>query len=478
MMQEENETGVKEEEKHPLLADDLEGQATGEKGNGGGEEMTVERLKLKVLAMAEYLKQELSTMDGDKAKRLGLQAQDKALAIALALKALMLQYYQELSKIDKEKAKELRLIYQEKAKEAATKYHHKTIEVAGKYKTKAVGVAKELRTMDKNEAKQRSIKMMNKAKTGYGNMSTITKVKYGVLFLIMFHFSRSTAPGAQYGKLRKHPHLCYIHDEKAQGENKVKECEAMLTPATKDFNRWIFLGNEPIFALFTPFHDLKKEKDGRPKLFNQLNGDRNMRRKNRFYFKYEPEDQEQWEGKYKDQANPTEIAGDYASVDCTTCPMIKMNSTTKDLIIENVILETSRDVHITTTETSTTQETVLKYMKENYPDRKKTACVVQQSTYEMTKAPWRASGDYFKHTNDLHRELENHCGILIRIGIFHNHYDLRKKVEEWDHGTRDIVLDNSRNGYFIDVSNVRTPTPEGYITPVWDMFTHLMGGLE
>jgi hypothetical protein len=474
MMQEEGDAGAKEES-HPLLDDMEEQQQGNNKGNTNSEGMTVDRLKVKLLATAEYLRQELSTMDADKAKHLGLQAKEKAFAISLAFKALMMQCYRELAALDKDKAKELSLKYHKKAKETASKYKHKTEEVAGKYKVKAVGVAQELRTMDGDEAKERSIQMIRKAKTGYGNMSTITKIKYGVLFAIVFQFSRSTSPGAKYGKLRKHPHLCYIHDEKTQGENKVKECEGMLSPVTKGYNRWLLIGNEPMFALFAPFHPLK---EGPEKLFHKVKADRNMRRKNKFYFRYPSANQSEWESKYKDQASPTEIAGLFESSDCANCPMNKLNATKKDLHVEILIVESSRDVHLPTNDTSTTQETVLKYIKENYPDRKKTACVMQQSTYEMTKAPWRTTEDYLKYTDEFHRELEDRCGILIRIGLFHTNYDLRAKIEEWDHATRDVVLDNSRNGFFIDVSNVRAPSPQGYINPVWEMFTHLMGGLQ
>jgi hypothetical protein len=467
MKEEEGETGAKEEIQ-PLLAD-MEEQQQGDdkgknKGNANNEPMTVDRLKVKLLAMALYLRHELSTMDADKAKHLGLQAKEKALAISLALKALMMQYYQELAALDKDKAKELGLKYQNKAKETASKYKHK-----------AVGVAQELRTMDRDEAKDRSIQMIGKAKSGYGNMSTITKIKYGVLLVIVFQFSRSSSPGAKYGKLRKHPHLCYIHDEKTQGEDKVKQCEDMLAPVTKGYNKWLMIGNEPMFALFAPFHPLKEGPDA---IFNKVKADRNMRRKNRFYFRYPSANQTEWESKYKDQASPTEIAESFENSECTSCPMNLIKATKKDLQIEILIDESSRDVHLPTKDTDTTQETVLKYIKENYSDREKTACVMQQSTYEMIKAPWRTTEDYLKYTNEFHRELENRCGIFIRIGLFHTNYDLRAKIEEWDHGTRDIVLDNSRNGFFIDVSNVRAPSPQGYITPVWEMLTRLMGGLQ
>eukprot|EP00980_Cylindrotheca_fusiformis_P031491 scaffold26459_cov162-Cylindrotheca_fusiformis.AAC.5 len=470
MMQEENET-TKKEEQHPLLSDDLEEQhhaGGGEKGNSGrgGEEMTVELLKLKVLAMAAYLRQELSTMDADKAKRLTLGAKEKAMAIALALKALMLQYYDEMTKLDKEKAKELGLKYKAKAEETA-----------GKYKSKAVGVAKELRTMNKAEAKERSLKLIHHAKTGYGSMSTISKLKYGFLVLLMYIVSRSSAPGVNYGKLRHHKHLCYIHDEKNNGKEKVKECESMLAPETKNLNRWIFLGNEPMFALFQPFRELMEEKEGKEKLFNKVKGDRKMRRKVRFYYKYESANQAEWEAKYLNQDPPTEIAGEWASSDCKTCPMMMLNSTKKDLILENLVLETSRDVHLPSDTTETSQETVLRYLKETH-DPKKTACVLQQSTYEMTKAPWRTTEEYLRFTDDLHRELENQCSILIRIGLFHTTGALKKKIEEWDQGTRDILLDKGKNAYFIDISNVAHPSQESYVEPVFGMFTRLMGGLQ
>jgi hypothetical protein len=74
--------------------------------------------------------------------------------------------------------------------------------------------------------------------------------------------------------------------------------------------------------------------------------------------------------------------------------------------------------------------------------------------------------------------LEQHCGILIRIGHFGGANKLKQKIQEWNEGARDVVLNRSKNGYFIDVSQVGVPSMDGYIFPVWEMFSRLSKALE
>jgi len=76
--------------------------------------------------------------------------------------------------------------------------------------------------------------------------------------------------------------------------------------------------------------------------------------------------------------------------------------------------------------------------------------------------------------------LEKHCGTLIRIGYLRENDEylrendqFNKKLQEWDEGTRDVVLLESKNGYFIDVSKVQDPSVDGYIKPVWEMFSRV-----
>ncbi|KAL3935438.1 MAG: hypothetical protein SGBAC_009045 [Bacillariaceae sp.] len=489
MMQPENVGGVspipspKKDDDTTMNADvDVEAPSDSKGKMPGGEEMTLDKLKIRLLAMTEYLRRELSTMDAEKAKHLSLLAKEKALAMALALKALSIQYFNELKQMDKEKAREIGLKYQGKAKELGVKYKEKTIQVAGvaRQRTtdaaavarlKAIEVAKELKTLDKAQAKQKSIAMMQKSKGVYKEMSVVTKIQWGVVFLMLFFISGGS-PGGHKGV--KHPRLCYI-SERFQA---AAACENMLTSVTKGYTNWIFIGNEPLFALFNPFRDHIGDEDD--KVFKQTKGDRRLRRKIVMYYKYELPDDGPWKEKYVNQENPTELAAEagIGQTDCKGCNMMKLEKKDSTVVLEILAVESSRDVSQVTTETSTTQETVARYLKETYPNKKQTACVVQQGSYEMKQAPWRSAEEYADNTRDFHNKLEEHCGILIRIGNFLDTGDLKEKTQTWNKGARDVVLHQSRNGYFIDVGQVGNPSMDGYITPVWEMFARLSKALD
>eukprot|EP00526_Cylindrotheca_closterium_P011485 CAMPEP_0113631250 /NCGR_PEP_ID=MMETSP0017_2-20120614/16239_1 /TAXON_ID=2856 /ORGANISM="Cylindrotheca closterium" /LENGTH=483 /DNA_ID=CAMNT_0000541751 /DNA_START=64 /DNA_END=1515 /DNA_ORIENTATION=+ /assembly_acc=CAM_ASM_000147 len=443
-------------------------ESKGKMAGGGHEEMTLEKLKIRLMAITEYLRQELSTMDTQKAKHLGLLAKEKAVVTALALKALMIQYLNEMKQLDKEKARELTVKYRTKTVEVAGVARRRTAEAASVARLKALEVGRELKTMDK----QKSIDMVRKGKVVYKEMPQGTKIKYGVMFCILL-FMWSGSPAGSYEKV-KHKNLCYIHEEKADWKQKVASCENMLFSVTQGYKNWIFIGNEPIFALFRPFHNAKLG-------LNRVRGDRGKQRKVQFYYKYELPDEAEWKEKYADKENPTELAAKegIGRSDCGNCPMVKFETENAGKVFENLVVESSRDVSQITKTTSTTQETVARYLGETYANQKSTtACVVQQGTYEMTKAPWRTAQEYTGNTKDFHDKLEQHCGVLIRIGYFRENGQLKDKINSWNEGTRDVVLHKSKNGYFIDVSQVGTPSMDGYITPVWEMFFRLSKALE
>lgn len=455
-----------------IFMDDEEAPAPDSKGKmAGGDEITFEKLQIQFLAMTEYLRQELSTMDAEKAKRLGFQAKEKAVMMALALKALMIQYVNELKQMDKDKARELGVKYQGKAKELGLKYRTKTVEVAGIARRKAVLVAGELKTIDK----QKSIEMMRKGKVVYKEMKPATKIKYGLIFGILFIMMFSSPSGGY--KEVKHNHLCYFHDAKFEPKQKVAMCEKMLTGATKGKTNWIFIGNEPMYALFHHFHKISSGRatdvDTHP--IQQVRADRGKKRKVMFYYKYDQPDKDEWDKKYLNQENPTEIASalGLGTAEADNCKMRKYDGIKKDFQMEFLCVEASRDVSQLSTTTSTTQETVARWLSENYPDKTKTACVVQQGSHEMKKAPWKTTQQYLQHTKEFHDKLEQHCGVLIRIGQFRDHGDLKNKIDDWNEGTRDLVLKSSQNGYFIDLSHVSNPGVETYLDPMFGMFTRL-----
>ena len=277
MMQPENDGGAASPSKGVddiLMDDDVEAPASASKGKapGAGDDISLDKLKIKFLAIAQYLKQELSTMDAEKAKRLGFQAKEKAVLMALAFKALMIQYVNELKQMDKAKARELGVMYQGKAKELGKKYQAKTVELAGVAHRRALHVASELKTMDK----QKSIEMVRKGKVVYKEMSTGTKIKYGILLCFCFLLMGSS-PGASHNEI-KHKQLCYFHDHKFEPKKKVAMCEKMLAGVTKGYTNWIFIGNQPIFALFKPFHSYESRKD-ETKPFQVTANDKGKRRK-------------------------------------------------------------------------------------------------------------------------------------------------------------------------------------------------------
>jgi len=494
MMRAENEGGLspapspqKDGDIATSMSDDLEASSPELKGkNPSYERITIDKLKIRLLAIAQYLQQELSTMDVEKAKHLSLLTKDKAIVMALALKALAIQYYQELKQLDKEGAQKLGAIYKEKAEKLSIKYREKTVrvagiarrktvEIAGKTRVKAIEVAREMKTMDRQQAKATSVDMIRQARITYGSMSPVTRIKYGIMLFVFFYVMRSSPKKG--GKMIKHKNLCYINPFESDGKQKVADCENMLSGIPADITNWLFIGNEPIFDLFKPFYDHQGD-------YEQVKNDRKKNRKIKFYYKYDLPDVAEWTKKYTNQEKPFEIAAErgMGQGDCGRCNMAKYQHKTKNKVFENLLIESSRDVSQVTTTTSTSQETVARYIGENYQTPSQTACVIQQGMYEMKKAPWRTTKEYLQYTKEYHDLLEKHCGTLIRIGYLRENDEytymrendqFNKKLQEWDEGTRDLVLFTSKNGYFIDVSKVQLPSVDGYIKPVWEMFSRV-----
>jgi len=440
-------------------APEPENAASNDGGQGDVSKMTPNQLKMQLMALLSNIKHEISTMDTEKAKQMGFRTKEKLLVYALALKALLLPYVEEIAKIDKAKAKEL-----------GAKYHGKAKDLGVKYRGKAVEGYNELKVMDRARAKEKSILLAKKARA----MSPAQKIKYAILlglFFFLFRFESSEAGNPYYGHTRTHPHLCYIEQRGKHGY--TESCETMLADSVKDAKNWVLLGNEPMANLLQPmFPHVEKFNGKKPFVLRKSDG--NSRNKNQHYFKYGRADEDEWILKYYEKDNPNELAVEFDTARCLKCSNRKFQDKLTFTTIEYLLLESSRDVFFTTNTTKTSQETILKYMSENYQDRSKTACVIQTGSYEMKAAPWRTTSEFMLNTDEFHKGMEDYCGTLIRIGMFQSPFD-KSKHDDWDHGARDSLLDHARNGYFIDVGNIRNPSRDGTILPLLKMFTRLMG---
>lgn len=382
------------------------------------------------------------------------------------LQEYLSQCYEEARSLDKEKVQGL----------------------GNKYKENVICAAQQLRNMDRAVAKERLVGGYRKlrdidravAKDKLKSMSRKQNFKFGIIcmFTLLVYWISSPSKAVGRGKMSHHPRLCYIRDEK--GSKKFEDCEKLLERPTKGKTSWIFIGNEPMFTLFRPLHKLRNYKmPNDPQYpFMHLKGDKNKPTKNKHYFGYEEMDQDLWETAYLDQDKPTEIATDeYGHSACKRCVQTKMTSNTRDLTLENLLVETSRDVFTPTKNTLTTQETITQYIKDNY-EKEKTVCIVQIGNfYELENAPWRTSQEYIKYTIEFHKMLQkNACGSLIRLDSF-MHSGLKEQIQTLNMLQREALLTDEeyRNGYYIDLSHLTTPTIESYNLPMLQMLFRLMG---
>ena len=71
---------------------------------------------------------------------------------------------------------------------------------------------------------------------------------------------------------------------------------------------------------------------------------------------------------------------------------------------------------------------------------------------------------------------KNACGSLIRLDSF-MHSGLKDQIQTLNILQREALLTDEeyRNGYYIDLSHLRTPTIESYNLPMLQMLLRLMG---
>jgi hypothetical protein len=293
---------------------------------------------------------------------------------------------------------------------------------------------------------------------------------------LIYHRLFVPPSGNEYRTRRNHPHTCSVNFDFENDMNSVGNCEQVLKNATENATAWIFLGNHPISKVFQNFMSIESPES----LFNVLMDDKQSPKKIRDYYKYPPANYDEWQEKYggESTSDRTEPAGRLGHGDCVKCDQLKLQSRSLGRTLEYLLVESSRDVFFQTANTTTSQETVVKWIAENYHDRLKTVCVVQMDGFEMEAAPWRTTSDFLTNTKKFHEMLEPSCGTIIRLGFLRFSSTSRdiREVVAWDEGARDLVLDNASDGYFIDVSNVKKKgSNDRYSKPMWRMFVKLMG---
>eukprot|EP00980_Cylindrotheca_fusiformis_P008781 scaffold1869_cov122-Cylindrotheca_fusiformis.AAC.43 len=281
--------------------------------------------------------------------------------------------------------------------------------------------------------------------------------------------------GKEYRTKRNHSHICSIDFDLENDVNRLGTCPQMLKSATENATAWIFLGNFPMFKIANIFKLAKSSES----VFDVLMDDKQNKNKVKSYYEYKPVNKYEWRMKYGHSVvNRTEPAGRVNEAICDRCGQFKLQSKVLDRTLEYLLVESSRDVFFSTASTTTSQETVAKWISEHYHDRQKTVCVFHIDGYEMNAAPWRTTSDFLKNTKKFHEMLESSCGTIIRFGFlrFASSRDIREVVA-WDEGARDLVIDsNSTDGYFIDVSNAKkAESRDRYSRLIWRMFVDLMG---
>jgi hypothetical protein len=294
---------------------------------------------------------------------------------------------------------------------------------------------------------------------------------------LIYHRLDGPPSGNEYRTRRNHPHTCSVNFDFENDMNNVGNCEQVLKNATENATAWIFLGNSPISKVFNNFMSIESPVS----LFNVLMDDKESQKKIRDYYKYPPANHDEWQKKYGKEITIDRIepAGTLGQGHCAKCRQLKLQSRSLDRTLEYLLVESSRDVFFQTANTTTSQETVVKWIAENYHDRLKTVCVVQMDGFEMKAAPWRTTSDFLTNTKKFHEMLEPSCGTIIRLGFLGFSATSRdiREVVAWDEGARDLVLENSASdGYFIEVSNAKkSGSKNRFSKPIWRMFVKLMG---
>ncbi|CAJ1967023.1 unnamed protein product [Cylindrotheca closterium] len=291
---------------------------------------------------------------------------------------------------------------------------------------------------------------------------------------LIYHENFMPPSGDEFRTKREHPKLCSLEFDFRNDITVPTECEKTLrTAAMKNATGVIFIGNNPVFRIFQNFLKSKKHP------FSILLDDDNNAKKNKHYYRYPPVDHDGFIKKAGQLRLRNEIFHTIVGKGiCTRCRQSKLRSTSKNLTMESLVVETSRDYFFPTQTTETSQETVAKWISEHYHEHEKTVCIVQINGAEMIKAPKRTKSEFLENTKQFHELLKPTCGTIIRFGIL-PHWSTRSSEDlvSWDEGLRDLVLDDSTlNGYFIDVSRVKKDESNNrYGKPLWEMFIRLMG---
>ncbi|KAL3945760.1 MAG: hypothetical protein SGBAC_000149 [Bacillariaceae sp.] len=287
---------------------------------------------------------------------------------------------------------------------------------------------------------------------------------------LIYHENFVPPGGDEFRTKREHPKLCSLRFDFRSDAIVPTECEKMLKDVgMKNATGVIFIGNNPIFNMFKNFLSSETKTP-----FHILLDDNNKGTKNKSYYRYPPVNDDEWIKKKTQLRN--EIFGKKVGTGvCNRCRQAKLQSTFKNLTIESLLVETSRDYFFPTLTTDTSQETVAKWISEHYYDREKTVCIIQMNGLEMIRAPQRTKSEFLENTKQFHESLKPSCATIIRFGIL-PHWSTRslEEIVSWDEGLRDLVLED--NGYFIDVSGAKkSESNKRFARPLWSMFRRLIG---
>ncbi|CAJ1938076.1 unnamed protein product [Cylindrotheca closterium] len=292
---------------------------------------------------------------------------------------------------------------------------------------------------------------------------------------LIYHEVFVPSNGKEYRTQREHHNLCSLTFDFRQDSILTADCERTLgTAGLQEATGVIFIGNNPIFKLFHNFLAVEKAT----LLFQIMMDDNKSKKKNRDYYRYPPVNYDEW------MKNTTHLTNEIIGKTPGTgkcnkdCHQTKLRWITTNLTMEALLVESSRDLFFPTLTTTTSQETVAKWISEHYQDRQNTVCIMQMDNLEMIWVPNRTKTEFLENTKVFLEMLKPSCGTIIRFG-FLPHFSTRsvQEIVSWDEGLRDLVLDDSTlNGYFVDVSNAKKSNSNNrYSKPIWRMFVRLMG---
>jgi hypothetical protein len=192
----------------------------------------------------------------------------------------------------------------------------------------------------------------------------------------------------------------------AWGET-LSECQSVFAPSLKSKPQWFFLGDSNMWLMYDRLRK-RKVKTG----WKQTKRQHGRCNHTEYYGLENPA---VW-------VYPDHSKGE-GPVGCCGKPMIphcsdlhwafNMRIEKKARMMEFLVVEFARDVETQTASTKTTQETVAKYLQQNY-ETKKTVCVANTMLHDIA-IPGISLEVFISNLNDYIGLLERSCGIVIWV---------------------------------------------------------------